>query len=144
VAQTFPTSAKVIYDTLVADTAFMALLGTYRFAAGAGPTAAISVLSPGESMPELRNVEGLECIIMDAADINRKDYLTDTSDLTYSWRVFLVCWPEATGQKMTDAASIMLKRFAGATSFETVAVTDGLGAEVQTQILIPSDKPILA
>ena len=142
-AQTFPTSAKVIYDTLVADTAFMALLGTYTFKDGS-PLAAISVISPGESLPELRNVEGLECIIQDAGDIKRMDYVAGASDFKVDYKVFLVCWEEATGQDMTNAAIRALEIFGGATAFETVAVADGLGAQAQTQIRIPSDKPILA
>ena len=141
-AQTFPTSAKVIYDTLVADTAFMAALGTYTFKAGS-PTAAISVISPGESLPELRNVEGLECIIQDAGDIKRMDYVAGASDMAVTYKVFLVCWEEAKGQDMTSAAIRALQIFSGATAFETVAATDGLGALAQTQIRIPSDKPII-
>lgn len=141
-AQQFPTSAKVIYDTLVADASFMSQLGTYTFKGG-GPLPAISVVSPGESLPELRNVEGLECIIQDAGDITRTDYLSSDSNFRIIYKVFLVCWEAATGQEMTTASVRVLQLFSGAEATETVAASDGLGAQVQTQIRIPSDRPIL-
>jgi hypothetical protein len=142
-AQTFPTSAKVIYDTLVADTEFMALLGTYTFASS-GAVPAISVVSPGQSLPEIRNVEGLECVIQDAGDIKRMDYVAGASDMAVTYRMYLVCWEEAEGQDMTSAAIRALEIFGGATAIETVAAADGLGALAQVQIRIPSNKPILA
>ena len=142
-AQAFPTSAKVIYDTLVADTTFMNLLGTYTFNGG-GPLPAISVISPGQSMPELRNVEGLECIIQDAGNIDRMDYVAGDSDFTVTYKTFLVCWEEANGSDMTAASLRMLQIFSGAKAIETVAASDGLGALAQTQVMIPSTSPILA
>jgi hypothetical protein len=48
VAQNFPTSAQVIYDTLAADTVFVGLIGTYTFAANNAPVAAISIVSSGK------------------------------------------------------------------------------------------------
>ena len=143
-AQTFPTSAGVIYDALVNDATFMAKIGTYSFTANGGSTTpAISILSPGEDLPSIRNVSGLECVIHDAANVQRKDYLTDLSDPVYTWQLFLICWEGATGDDMTAASTQIVRRFGGATSTETVAVSDGLGALVQTRVLIPSDRPII-
>lgn len=141
-AQQFPTSAQVIYDTLVADTTFMAQLGTYTFKTGS-PVAAISVVSPGESLPELRNVQGLECIIQDAGNVSRRNYVAGDADMQITYKLFLVCWEEANGQELTDAVIRVLTRFGGAQAIETVATTDGLGSLAQVQVLIPSDKPIL-
>lgn len=122
----------------------MAKLGTYTFSGGAGaPEPAIAVLSPGEALPELRGVEGLECIIHDAANVKRRDFLTDSSSMVFTWQVFLICWKGATGQDMTEAVSLLAGVFSGATSTETVATAHGLGSLVQTRILIPSDMPII-
>jgi len=142
-AQQFPTSAQVIYDTLVADATFMSLLGTYNFQNGVGSVPAISVVSPGENLPELRKVKGIECVIQDTGNISRTDYLTENSSLTIEWKVFLICWDDSKGQDMTNAALRASLRFSGATTSETTAAADGLGALVQTMITIPSDKPIL-
>lgn len=142
-AQIFPTSAKVIYDTLTADATFMAYLGTYDFQQGLGPTTAISIVSPGESLPELRSVEGLECVIQDSGDIDRKDYVAGDSDFSVKWRVFLICWDDDKGSDMTSAALRVLQMFGSSSATETVAATNGIGALAQTMITIRSDRPIL-
>ena len=80
---------------------------------------------------------------MDTGDIARTDYVTDDSDMVVTYRVFLVCWEEANGQQLTSAAMRMLQRFSGAEAIETVATSDGLGALAQTQVRIPSNRPIL-
>ncbi|ADF42374.1 unknown structural protein [Synechococcus phage S-CBS2] len=144
-AQNFPTSAQVIYDTLAADSSFLSLLGTYAFRSNNGATVpAISVVSPGESLPELRGVSGVECVIHDAANASRKDYLTNASSQVFTWQVFLICWDGSKGEDMMNALSVILSKFSGATSTETVAVSDGLGALAQTRIFIPSNMPIIA
>jgi len=144
VAQVFPTSAKVVYDSLVGNASFMAKLGNYTFSGGTGaPEPAIAVLSPGEPLPELRDVEGVECIIHDAANAKRMAFLSGNSATVFTWQVFLICWEGATGQDVTDAVSALMSIFPGATSTETVATAHGLGSLVQTRILIPSDMPII-
>lgn len=144
-AQTFPTSAQVIYDTLATDPVFVGFLGTYTFEGNNGVTSpAISIVSPGQSMPEIRNVEGLECIIQDTGDVKRMDYVAGDSDFTVDFDVFLICWEESNGVELTNATLQALKRFSGATAMETVAASNGIGALVQTMITIPSNKPILA
>lgn len=144
-SQVFPTSPAVIYDTLVNNATFMALLGTYEFEGNAGATSpAISIVSPGDDLPNLRNVTGLECVIHDSANVTRRDYLTGYADPVYVWQLFLICWNGSTGDDMTAASTEIVRKFSGATSTETVAVSDGLGALVQTRVLVPSDKPILA
>ena len=142
-AQSFPTTPKVIYDTLVADAEFMSHLGQYQFKAGQ-TAPAISVVTPGRELPSVKTVTGVEVIIHDVADLKRKNYLTDDADIDANWTIFLICWEPATGDDMTQATMRVLKRFSGARSYETVAVADGIGAMVQTAVEIPSDKPILA
>lgn len=143
-AQQFPTSAQVIYDTLAADAAFVALLGTYDFQNGQGPLTALSVVSAGEDLPALRNVQGVECVIQDTGEIEYKDYLTDEpSDLNTTWSLFLVAWGPATGADLQVAAEKVVRRFRGATSVQTIATTDGLGSLVQTKVLIKSFNPII-
>ena len=138
-----PTSAQVIYDTLVADAVFMANIGTYEFTTGT-PVPAISIVSPGEDLPVLRNVKGIECIIQDVGDMSSRSYLTSTADIITTWSVFLVVWNPAKGKDMHAAATQALKRFGGSEAVQTVATSDGLGALVQTKIVISSDNAILA
>ena len=103
-AQTFPTSAQVIYDTLAADSTFTNLLGTYEFRAGQ-TTTAISIVSAGEDMPALRNVQGVECVIQDAGDFTKSEYISnDAARLTVNWSVFLVCLGPAKGSDLQAAA----------------------------------------
>ena len=142
-AQTFPTSAQVVYDTLAADAVFTASLGTYDFKTGQGPIVALSVISAGEDLPALRNVQGLECIIQDAGNTTQMPYLTGDMDLTTTWNLFLVTWEPATGADMQAAVERVLRRFQGAQAVQTVATTDGLGSLVQTKVTIKSTMPII-
>ena len=143
-AQQFPTSAQVIYDTLVADSTFTDLLGAYEFRAGQ-TTTAISIVSAGEDMPALRNVSGVECIIQDAGDFTRNEYISDdAARLTINWSVFLVAWEPAKGSDLQVAAERACSRFLGSQAIQTVATSDGLGSLVQTKLIIRSDMPILA
>lgn len=143
-AQQFPTSAQVIYDTLAADAGFMALLGTYEFRGGGGAMPALSIVSAGEDMPALRNVQGVECIIQDAGDIKRREYIGEAADLTITWKLFLVAWEPSKGADMQAAAETVCKRFAGSFSMQTVSTSDGLGSMVQTMVQIYSNMPILS
>ena len=142
--QTFPTSAQVIYDTLAADATFLGLLGSYDFKTGQGPIPALSVISAGEDLPSLRNVEGVECIIQDAGNVSQRNYLTNDLDLVTSWSVFLVAWEPSTGADLQTATERILKRFNGASAMQTVATTDGLGSLVQNKIMISSDNAVRA
>ena len=141
--QTFPTSAQVIYDTLAADATFLGYLGSYDFKTGQGPITALSIVSPGEDMPSLRNVVGLECIIQDAGEIRAQNYLTDAAYMVTTWSLFLVAWEPAKGDNLQVATEHVMSRFAGSQSVQTVATTDGLGSLVQTKVMIKSNMPIL-
>lgn len=145
VAQEFPISASVIYDTLSSDVPLVQdYLGTYKFRAGQ-TASAISIVSPGEDLPALREVEGVECIIQDVGEFSKNEYLSgDAARLTVTWSVFLVCWENARGADMQVAAERICSRFLGSQAIQTVATSDGLGALVQMKILIRSDMPILA
>lgn len=143
-AQQFPTTAQAIYDVLAADTTFTNLLGTYEFKAGQQITA-ISIVSAGEDMPSLRNVSGVECIIQDAGDFTKSEYISnDAARLTVNWSVFLVAWEPAKGADLQAAAERACSRFLGSQAVQTVATADGLGSLVQTKVMIRSDMPILA
>lgn len=144
-AQVFPTSPEVIYNTLVADVEFMGYLGTYEFQGDPGTAIpAISIVTPGSDLPSLRNVQGIECVIQDSGDFRRLNYLSNDADVVTNWSVFLVCWKPASGSDMSAAVKRVCQIFSGAFSIETVAAADGLGALVQTFINIPSDRPIVA
>ena len=140
-SQQFPTTPQVVYDTLVADATFMGFIGQYTFTAGS-VLSAISIVSPGQDLPGLKKITGLECIIHDAADVKRTDYL-DSSEAVVDWRVFLISWGPSNGYTMTQAAQRLVQIFGGCRTFETVAVADGLGALAQTMAQIPSNQPIL-
>lgn len=142
-AQQLPTSAQVIYETLIADTVFPSLVGEYTFKAGQ-TAPAISIVTPGRDLPSIKGISGVEVVIHDAADVKRRDYLTTASDIYIDWKVFFICWEPAQGIDLTAAVSRAMQRFAGSTSFETVSVADGIGAQVQTMLVIKGDMPILA
>ena len=143
-AQQFPTSAQVIYDTLVADATFMALLGSYDFRTGQGPLPALSVVSAGEDLPAIRNVEGVECIIQDAGNTKVKHYLSnEPGDVEVDWSVFLVVWEPSKGADLQAATNRILQRFHGAEAVQTVATADGLGSLVQTKVMISSFNPVV-
>ena len=143
-AQQFPTTAQAIYETLSTDTVFMNLLGTYSFKAGQ-ELPAISVVSAGEDLPSLRNVQGVECVIQDAGDFTKSEYISgDAARLTINWSLFLVAWEPSKGSDLQAAAERACSRFLGSQAVQTVAVADGLGALVQTKVMIRSDMPILA
>lgn len=142
-AQQLPTSAQVIYDTLATDPNFTALIGEYTFRAGQTGLA-MSIVTPGQDLPAIESISGVEVVIHDAADVKRRDYLTSGSDIYIDWKVFFICWKPATGLELTAAVARAMQRFAGSLSFETVAVADGIGAQVQTMLVIKGDMPILA
>ena len=143
-AQQFPTTAQVIYDVLAAAATFSSLLGTYTFRAGQSMPA-ISIVSAGEDMPALRNVAGVECIIQDAGNFTKSEYLTgDAPRITVTWSVFLVAWEPSKGAALQAAAEAACRRFLGSEAVQTVATADGLGSLVQTKLIIRSDMPIVA
>ena len=143
-AQSFPVSAQIVYDTLLADATFMGLLGEYTFKAAPGaPVPSISIVTPGQDLPPVESVTGVEVVIHDVAAIRRRDYLTSSSDLVADWKVYLICWEPSTGISLSNAVIRMMQIFSGATSMEVVATADGIGAQVQTLVTIPADKPIL-
>ena len=139
--QTFPENPEVIYNTLANDATFSSYLGTYEFVGGQ-ELPAISIQSPGGDIPGVNKITGLECVIHDTADLRRRQFYGSTN-VEATWRMFLICWEPANGGTMTAAATRAMEVFGGSTTIETVAVADGLGALVQTMVLIPSDMPIL-
>ena len=142
-AQTFPTSAQVIYDTLTADAQFMSLLGEYNFKANSSPIPAIAVVSAGEDLPALRNVSGVECVIQDAGDTASRPFLTGGNSNQITWSVFVVSWEPSKGSDLQVIANRVMERFLGANAVQTVATTDGLGSLVQTKVEIKSNMPIV-
>ena len=104
----------------------------------------MSIVTPGQDLPAIKSISGVEVVIHDAADVKRRDYLTSGSDIYIDWKVFFICWEPSTGLQLTAAVARAMQRFAGSLSFETVAVADGIGAQVQTMLVIKGDMPILA
>ena len=142
-AQQFPLTAKDIYDVLSTDAIFTGLLGSYDFKTGQGPLTALSVVSAGEDLPALRNVQGIECVIQDAGNTEQMNYLTGDDDLTTTWSVFLIAWDPAKGSDLQAATNRIMRRFHGAQAVQTVATSDGIGSLVQNKILIKSTRPII-
>ena len=140
--QAFSTTPKVIYDTLVADATFMAEVGTYTFKANAGTTPAISIITPGADLPDLKSIEGLEVVIHDTAQMRRRDFYGSTN-IEKDWNLYVIAWGSATGDQVTAAVERIMRTFSGSTAMEVVATPDGLRAKVQTMVTIPSDQPIL-
>lgn len=142
-AQTFASSPQVIFNTLTADAEFSSYVGTYTFQQGNTQIDSITISTPGADLPRLKSQTGLEVIIHDSGDASRMDYLTDVSEAIIVWKVFLIVWPPATGETMSNAARRMVEMFSKAVAIETVATSDGLGALVQTMVTIPSNSVIL-
>lgn len=142
-AQNFATTPEEVYDVLTGDSEFMSHVGEYTFTANNATFPSITVSTPGADLPSLKSQSGLEVIIHDAADISRTDYLTSSSDLNVTWKVFFIVWEPASGLTMTNAVKRAMMIFGGSRSIETVAVADGLKAKAQTLLLIPSTAPIL-
>ena len=142
-AQIFPSTPQIIYDTLVADSVFTNAVGSYEFKGNSSPVAAVTVTTPGADLPSIKSVTGIEVIIHDTADFRRIDKF-DSSDLIADWTVFVICWEPSTGDDMNVVVKRIMEIFSGATSYQTVTTSSGIGANVQTSINIPADKPILA
>jgi len=137
-AQTFATTPQAIYNVLANDPTITGLLGDYTFTNGSS-FKSIAILTPGQKLPQLKSQVGLECIIHDTGDISRKDYVNDNSDFITTWKVYLIVWDEATGADLDQAAKRIMHLFYGSTSIETFSVSQGLGARVQTMIMIPEN-----
>lgn len=137
-AQSFATNPEIIYNVLNNDTTFSSYLGTYTFTGG-NTTDSIVILTPGQQLPQLASQVGLECIIHDSGDIKRFDYVNDSSELLTTWKVFLIVWDGATGGILDAAAKRIMHLFYGTTSIETLSVAQGLGARVQTMLMIPEN-----
>ena len=103
---------------------------------------AISIVSPGQDLPPLRNVKGVECIIQDVGNVTPTNYLTDAADMEVKWQVFVVAFEPATGADLMEATKHICSKFAGSQSLQTVAASDGIGALVQNKIIIDSRMPI--
>ena len=131
----------------MADTAFTGLLlGTYEFKAGQTDYRYCPLFQLGEDLPCSQEMcRAVECVIQDAGDFTKNEYISnDAARLTINWSVFLVAWEPAKGSDMQAAAERACSRFLGSEAVQTVAVSDGLGALVQTKVMIRSDMPILA
>lgn len=141
--QQHATSPQVVYDKLAGDATFMALVGTRKFETGDTVLNAISIVSPGEKLPTLKSISGLEVVIHDVANFGRRSYLTGDDDITTSWRVYLMAWPPANGGTLTSAATRIMQLFSGATTINTAATPEGLGVIAQVLVLIPSDSVVI-
>jgi hypothetical protein len=137
-------SPELIYETLTEDQTFMALVGTRIFESSATEFDAISIVTPGESLPKIKSQSGLEVIIHDVSQLSRRDYITEQYDITTTWKVFLLAWPGANGSTLNSAAKRIMELFSKASTLETNPTASGLGAMAQLLVLIPSDSVVLA
>lgn len=133
---------EIIYDTLVADTTFMALVGSRVFKTGDTVLDAISIITPGAPLPAIKSQTGLEVVIHDVVPLGRREYITEDSDITVNWKVFLLCWPGASGATMSSAARRIMELFSKASTIETNPTPSGLGAIAQLLVLVPSDSVV--
>lgn len=141
-AQTFPATPQIIYNTLVADGTFMANVGSYTFKGGAGAAPAISILTPGKDLPSLESITGLEVVIHDVASMRRYNFY-EGSTIEKTWNIYLIAWDDNTGDQLTAATERAMLIFSGSNANEIVASPDGISARVQTLVTVPSDRPIL-
>ena len=143
-AQNRVTSPLDIYNTLTGDTQFMSYVGHYTFAKDDTMLDSISIVTPGQKLPALKNQSGLEVLIHDTGIVSRKDYITDASDPLITYQIFLIVWPDATGVTMTNAASRIIQLFSGSRSINIVPAPNELTSLVQTLVLIPDSALITA
>lgn len=143
-AQLRVTSPLDIYNTLTGDTEFMSYVGQYTFAKDDTVLDSISIVTPGQALPALKNQSGLEVLIHDTGIVSRKDYITDASDALITYQVYLVVWPDATGVTMTSAAARIVQLFSGSRSINVVPAPNELTSLVQTLALIPDSALITA
>jgi len=141
-AQSKVTGPEDIYNALSGDGTFMSFIGQYKFLNDNAVKNAISILTPGENLPNIESITGVEAIIHDVGDISRRDYLTSASDALIEYRVFLLLWDPGSGNNLTGAASRAVEMFTGATAIETVATPKELNALVQTLVRIPGGASI--
>ena len=137
--QQHASSPEVIYNVLTTDSDFMDLVGSRVFKVGNTTLDAISIITPGADLPQVKSTTGLEVVIHDVSDLGRRNYITNNVDITTTWRVFLLAWPGATGSTLNDAARRIMELFSKATTIETSPTADGLGSIAQLLVLIPSD-----
>lgn len=134
---------EVIYDTLIADETFMDLVGTRTFKIGDTQIDAISIVTPGEDLPAIKDQVGLEVVIHDISQLTRNQYITNEIDITTTWKVFLLAWPGSNGNTLNDAARRIMQIFTKAVTLETNPTPTGLGSIAQLLVLIPSDSVVL-
>jgi hypothetical protein len=143
VAQQHVDTPEVIYETLTGDEAFIDLVGTITFQAGNTALNAISIVTPGADLPSPKSITGLEVIIHDVSDLERRQYIGSEVDITTTWKVFLLAWPGANGATLNAAARRIMELFSQASTIETTPTPTGLGAIAQLLVLIPSDSAII-
>lgn len=136
-------SAEKIYDTLTEDNVFMELVGKRIFKAGSTELDAISIITPGETLPGVKSITGLEVIIHDVTQLRRREYITEDFDITSTWKIFLLAWPGASGATLNNAAKRIMQLFSTASTIETVPLGSDIGAIAQLLVLIPSDSVVL-
>ena len=138
------TGPEDIYNALSGDGTFMSYIGQYKFLNDATPKNAISILTPGENLPNIESISGVEAVIHDTGDISRRDYLTSSTDTLVEYRMFLLLWDPGTGTDLVNAAPRAMQMFTGSTAVETVATPKELNALVQTLVRIPGGAVIVS
>ena len=140
-SQVFPDSPGLIYRILDGDSEFSGYIGNYKLR-GNQTLNAISIGTPGQEIPRISGITGIECVIHDVSDVSRHEFITDDTALVNTWKLFLVCWDPATGEDLNNAARRVMELFEGSTSIQTVKTSEGARARAQTLVLIPADKPL--
>ncbi len=141
-------SPQVIFDTLTGDATFMSYVGSYIFADGETEVDAISIMSPGQDLPHLKTISGMEVVIHDVGIIDRIDYISDVSSSLATWKLYLIAWPPANGGTLTDAMRRIIQKFTGARSItipieQIDVVGPQIGASTQILVTIPESSIVI-
>ena len=134
---------ETIYETLINDTEFMSFVGKRKFEIGNTELDAISIITPGEKLPKVKSTTGLEVVIHDISNLSRRNYITVDTNITTTWKIFLLAWQGANGTTLSGAATRIMELFSKATTIETNPTPSGLGAMAQLLVLVPSDSVVL-
>lgn len=142
VAQALVDSPLVIYNTLSNDAILTPLIGTYTFT-DSSTQPSISILSPGEELPSLKYVNGLEIVIHDIGVTSTQPYLTGYADPILIWKIYLIAWPGATGDTINEAVKRIASRFGNVWTIEISARGGPLGALAQSMIMVRSTSVVI-
>lgn len=87
-------SSSDVFTAMTTDQTLMSTVGVYKFINNVNELPAISVLSPGQNLPDLEYTKGPEIVIHDVAELSSFNTLDVFSSqvIRYTFRVYVLLW----------------------------------------------------